>query len=373
MTKKTYYEILGVPIGASQAEIKKKYRRLALKYHPDRSTGNEQKFQEVQHAYDILKDPEKRKAYDAYGENAERMNGDGSGFNGQNQYDDWQSIFDSVFKGTSSSREELKSPSDVVLTLSVTLLELYLGTHKTIQYKSKVPCTSCDGKGGFDPVTCPQCSGRGWVPGIFSNRQQCSRCDGEGEIYQRKCRNCMGYGLVEERQKLKVNVPAGMKENQFLSYKQRGNAGTVTTPFGKSSARGDLKIKIKQTPDSHFARDGNDLICQIHLDMLTACLGGTVKIPHIDINKSVSIKVNPGVQSGKKEYILKGYGMPILNRNNAFGNLICKAYVRTPTDLTDRQLEILQEFKKLEVQKHAGDKYGKDKSILSKIKDWLIS
>ena len=372
MTKRTYYEILGVPIGASQAEIKKKYRRLALKYHPDRSTGNEEKFQEVQHAYDILKDPQKRKAYDAYGENAEHMNGGDSGFGGQNQYDDWHSIFDSVFRSSSSSREE-RSPSDVVLTLSVTLLELYLGTHKTIQYKSSVLCTSCDGKGGFDPITCPQCNGRTWVLGIFGNRQKCNRCDGAGVIYQRKCRNCVGYGVVEEKQKLKVNVPAGMKENQFLSYKEKGNAGIATTPFGKANARGDLKIKIKQTPDSHFARDGNDLICQIHLDMLTACLGGTVKIPHIDSGKKVSIKVNPGVQSGKKEYILKGYGMSILNRNNSFGNLICKAYVSTPIALTDRQIEILQEFKKLEVQKHACNHSGKNKSILSKIKDWLIS
>jgi molecular chaperone DnaJ len=363
MSQKSYYEILGVPTSASQGEIKKAYRKLAMKYHPDRHQGDEkakEKFQEVQHAYDILGDADKRTSYDRYGTQAEQMNGADSGFSGfhSGSAEGFESFFEDLFQQSAGTRgAEGAVGSDIKLSVSVTLQELYVGVSKDIQYEALVACSACGGKGGFEPRGCSQCKGQGYISGIFGIRQACRHCSGSGVVYTRKCRDCTGHGVRKQRKTQKVSIPKGMDREHFVKYSGKGNAS-------RSGQAGSLMVSVDIATDKHFVRKGHDLICQVHIDMFTACLGGIVKVPNIMGDKTTAIKLKPGVQSGSVQR-LRGHGMPILNRERSYGDLLCKLIVKLPKKLTSEQIKALEGLKPLFQQE--------SKSFISKLSEWFKS
>lgn len=361
MSQKSYYEILGVPTSASQGEIKKAYRKLAMKYHPDRHQGDEkakEKFQEIQHAYDIIGDTEKRTAYDRYGTQAEQMQGGDAGFGGFHSggAEGFESFFEDLFQQSAGTRSaEGAAGHDVKMSIHVTLQELYLGVTKDIAYEALVACSACGGKGGFEPRSCAQCKGQGYISGIFGIRQVCRHCAGSGVVYARKCRDCTGQGVRKQRRTQKVSIPKGMDREHYVKYAGKGNAS-------RSGPAGNLMVTVDVARDKHFLRKGDDLTCQVHIDMFTACLGGIVKVPNLMGDKTTSIKLKPGVQSGSVQR-LRGHGMPRLNREGSYGDLLCKLIVKLPQKLTPEQVQALEDLKPL-FQQEA-------KSFLSRISEWF--
>ncbi|RMH52459.1 MAG: molecular chaperone DnaJ [Alphaproteobacteria bacterium] len=354
MAKRDYYEVLGVKRGASEAELKKAYRKKAMELHPDRNKDDptaEARFKEVNEAYDILKDPQKRAAYDQFGHAAF----DGSaaagpgGFRSHPGGADFSSAFSDVFddlfgdfmRGGRRGANRAVRGSDLRYNLTISLEEAMTGKQATITIPGTVICDSCHGSGaadGAEPATCPTCSGHGKVraqQGFFTIERTCPTCGGRGQIIKDPCRVCGGTGRVQRERTLNVNIPPGVETGTRIRLAGEGEPGRRGGPPG------DLYIFIQVAQHPIFEREGQDLYCRIPISMTTAALGGEIEVPTLDGGRT-RVRVPEGVQSGK-QLRLRGKGMPAL-RGGGRGDLYLEIAVETPVNLTPRQKELLREF-----------------------------
>ena len=359
MAKRDYYEILGISKGASADEIKKGYRTKAKELHPDRNVDNpnaEAMFKEANEAYEVLKDAEKKAAYDRYGHAAFEggMGGgrQGGGFGGGNG--DFSSAFSDVFDDLfgdfmggqrgGGGRTRASRGSDLRYNLRVTLEEAFAGSQKTINVPTSVNCDTCTGTGadgGAEPATCPTCSGMGKVraqQGFFTVERTCPTCSGIGQIIKNPCKACGGAGRTEKERSLSVNIPAGVETGTRIRLAGEGEAGMRGGPTG------DLYIFIEVAEHEIFERDGQSLFCRVPVSMTSAALGGDIEVPTIDGGRS-RVKIPGGSQSGR-QMRLRGKGMPGL-RGGGAGDMFIEMAVETPVNLTPKQKELLREFEKL--------------------------
>lgn len=348
MSKRDYYEVLGVERGSSDADLKKAYRRLAMKHHPDRNPGDkasEDMFKEANEAYEVLSDSSKRAAYDQYGHAGvdPSMGGGGAGFGGANFSDIFGDVFSDFFGGggRGGSRGGAQRGSDLRYTLELNLEEAVRGTTVSIRVPTLVNCKPCDGSGakkGSAPVTCPTCGGIGQVrmqQGFFSVQQTCPRCHGQGKIISDPCESCRGEGRVEEYKTLSVKVPAGVDTGDRIRLSGEGEAGTQGGPTG------DLYVVISVREHDIFQRDGKHLYCEVPISFTEAALGGELEVPTLD--GRVKLKIPEGTQTGK-QFRLRGKGVAPV-RGGGAGDLMCRVAVETPVNLSRRQRELLEEFR----------------------------
>lgn len=349
MSNQNYYELLGVQRTASFEEIKRAFRVQAKKYHPDYHPDDkeaEARFKQINEAYEVLKDDQKRAAYDQYGHDA-YVNGMGkSGNSGFGGFDfsgtGFESIFEEMFGGGfggGHAKPRQSKGSDVRYDLEITLDESFTGIKKNITVNTYVPCEDCSGKGGKSTQNCPTCSGMGHVrqrQGFFVVETVCPVCHGTGKSVKDPCSSCSGSGRVRKKRTLEVNIPAGVDSGVRMRLGGEGDAGLNGAPSG------DLYVFLTVRPHDIFIRQGNDLYCEIPVPMTVAALGGDVKIPTMS-GKAETYTVSAGLQTGK-QIRLKGKGMPILKSGGSFGDLYVSFKVETPTNLTARQKELLQEF-----------------------------
>jgi molecular chaperone DnaJ len=356
MAKRDFYEVLGVSRGVSAEELKKAYRAKAKELHPDRNAHNpdaEAQFKEVNEAYDVLKDADKKAAYDRFG-HAAFAGGMGGGRAGGGQ-GDFASAFSDVFedlfgdfmgggRGGGGARPRAQRGSDLRYNLRVSLEEAHRGVQKTITVPASVACETCRGtgaEGGTEPVTCPTCSGMGKVraqQGFFTVERTCPTCGGMGQIIKNPCKACGGAGRVEKERALSVNIPAGVETGTRIRLAGEGEAGMRGGPTG------DLYIFIEVREHPIFQRDGVHLFCRVPVSITTAALGGEVEVPTIDGGKS-RVKVPAGSQTGK-QMRLRAKGMPAL-RGGGHGDMLIELAVETPVNLTSRQRDLLREFERL--------------------------
>ena len=349
MAKKDYYEILGVARNASEAELKKAYRRLAMKYHPDRNPGDtdsEHHFKEAKEAYEILADPQKRAAYDQFGHaGVDPSMGGGGGFHAgaSNFADIFSDVFGDIFGGGGpGAGARAYRGADLRYNLELTLEEAIRGTEVTIRVPTQVSCEVCKGSGvrdGSAPQTCPTCHGHGDVrvqQGFFSIQQTCPRCQGTGSIITDPCGSCHGRGKVEERKDLSVRVPAGVDTGDRIRLTGEGEAGERGGPPG------DLYVQIMVKAHALFERDGENLRCDVPVNMVVAALGGEIEVPTLD--GRVTLRVPPGTQSSKV-FRIRGKGVTPV-RGTTPGDLLCKVTVETPVNLTGEQKDLLEKLAK---------------------------
>jgi molecular chaperone DnaJ len=357
MSKRDYYEVLGVAKGASADEIKKGYRTKAKELHPDRNADKpdaEAKFKEANEAYDILKSAEKKAAYDRFGHAAfEGGMGGGGGRPGGGQQGDFGSAFSDVFddlfgdfmggQQRGGGRRAARG-SDLRYNLRVSLEDAFKGLQKTVNIPTSVSCGSCSGtgaEGGSEPTTCPTCSGMGKVraqQGFFTVERTCPTCSGMGQIIKTPCKTCAGAGRVQKDRALSVNIPAGVETGTRIRLAGEGEAGMRGGPTG------DLYIFIDVASHDLFERDGTNLFCRVPVSMGTAALGGSIEVPTIDGGRG-RVQIPSGSQSGR-QMRLRGKGMPTL-RGGSPGDMFIELAVETPVNLTGRQKELLREFEDL--------------------------
>ncbi|TCP40233.1 molecular chaperone DnaJ [Rhodovulum marinum] len=357
MAKRDFYEVLGIARGASADEIKKAYRKKAKELHPDRNADNpkaESQFKEVNEAYETLKDPDKKAAYDRFGHAAfeQGMGGGprpgGPGFGGGDFASAFSNVFDDLFGdfmgGGAGGRQRATRGSDLRYNLRIKLEDAYGGLQKTINVPGSVACDVCKGtgaEGGAEPATCPTCSGMGKVraqQGFFTVERTCPTCGGMGQIIKNPCKACGGAGRVEKERALSVNIPAGVETGTRIRLAGEGEAGLRGGPPG------DLYIFIEVTEHPLFEREGMNLYCRVPVSMANAALGGEIEVPTIDGGRS-RVKVPAGSQSGR-QMRLRGKGMPGL-RGGGHGDMFIELAVETPVNLTSRQKELLREFEEL--------------------------
>jgi molecular chaperone DnaJ len=348
MSKRDYYEVLGVAKTATEAELKSAFRKLAMKYHPDRNPGDkdaEIHFKELNEAYQCLSDGQKRAAYDRFGHAAFSQGAGGPGF-GADFTDFMSDIFDNFFgdsraRGRASGGRE--RGADLRYNLEITLEEAYEGKTATITIPTSLSCEQCGGSGakpGSKPKTCPTCAGHGRVratQGFFSIERTCPNCHGRGETIDDPCPQCSGAGRVTRERTLSVNVPAGVEDGTRIRLAGEGEAGVRGGPTG------DLYIFLSIKPHAFFQRDGADLFCRVPISLVTAALGGEFTVPSLD-GADAKVKVPEGTQTGK-QFRLRGKGMPVL-RSRDVGDLYIQVVVETPQALTKRQRELLLEFER---------------------------
>lgn len=360
--KKDYYELLGIAKTAPDAEIKKAYRKLAMQYHPDKNPGDqkaEAKFKEITQAYDVLKDADKRAAYDRYG-HAAFEGGMGGGAGGGNPFgaggfdfnfggggfsDIFEEMFGDMMGGRGgrggSGKGGAARGADLQYGLEVTLEEAFKGTEKTIRVPTFATCEVCSGSGakaGTKPETCPTCKGAGRVraqQGFFTIERGCPTCGGAGQTIREKCAGCGGQGRVRREKTLKVNIPAGIEHGRRIRLSGEGEAG----PNG--GAPGDLYVLIHLAPHKLFTREDAHLHCRVPLAMSVAALGGTIEVPTIEGGR-VEVKIQPGTQTGQ-QLRLKGKGFSMM-RSAARGDLYIEIFVETPVNLTKKQQDLMTEF-----------------------------
>jgi molecular chaperone DnaJ len=357
MIKKDYYEILGVARNATEEEIKKSYRKLAMQYHPDRNPGDknaEEKFKEAAEAYEVLRDKEKRDIYDRYGHDGLR----GTGFTGFRGFEDIFSSFGDIFEdffGFSGfggfSQSERRSASqrgaDLVYDLVITLEEAAFGTKKEISFDKYDECKECRGSGakpGTSAEKCSTCGGRGQVTksqGFFSISTTCPHCRGQGTVIKDPCKKCHGKGLIKTKKNLTAKIPPGVDIGSRLRLEGEGEAGL------RGGEKGDLYIRINIKPHEFFHRDGDDILCQIPVSFIQAALGDEIEVP--TLNGPQRVKIPKGIQPNET-IRLKGEGIPNI-RGFGKGDQIIQFLVKTPTDLSDKQEELLKEFVKLDENK----------------------
>ncbi|NQD79435.1 molecular chaperone DnaJ [Pseudomonas seleniipraecipitans] len=348
MSKRDYYEVLGVERGTSEAELKKAYRRLAMKHHPDRNPGDkaaEDAFKEANEAYEVLSDAGKRSAYDQYGHaGVDPQMGGGGGFGGgsANFSDIFGDVFSDFFGGQrGGQRGGAQRGSDLRYTLELDLEEAVRGTTVTIRVPTLVNCKVCEGSGakkGTSPVTCTTCGGIGQVrmqQGFFSVQQTCPRCHGSGKMITDPCGSCHGHGRVEEHKTLSVKVPAGVDTGDRIRLTGEGEAGAMGGPAG------DLYVVVNVREHAIFQRDGKHLYCEVPISFADAALGGELEVPTLD--GRVKLKIPEGTQTGKL-FRLRGKGVAPV-RGGGAGDLMCKVAVETPVNLDRRQRELLDEFR----------------------------
>ena len=368
MADKDFYEILGVQRNASDDEIKKSYRKLAMKYHPDRNKDDkesERKFKEVSAAYEILKDSEKRSAYDQYGHDAFRQGGGGQGFGdfGGGFSDIFEEFFGGGFGGQSRQRGPQRG-NDLRYNMSVSLQEAYSGKKSQIRIPSYEGCDLCSATGSADktgPSTCSTCGGQGKVrstQGFFSIERPCPTCGGEGSSIKNPCLKCSGTGQVKKQKTISVTIPAGVDTGTRIRISGEGEPGQ------RGAGNGDLYIFVEVQKDKLFEREEENIFCQIPISITTAILGGDVEVPTIE-GKKARLNIPPGTQS-ETQFRLKGKGMSIL-RQTRRGDMYVEANVEIPVNLNSKQKSILQEFEKEggTSKKHS----PKSQSFFSKLKE----
>jgi len=345
MAKRDYYEVLGVERGASSDEIKKAYRRLAMKYHPARNPDDAEaaeQFKEVQTAYDVLSDSQKRQAYDRFGHAGVEGAAGGGGHPGGG-FSGFGDIFDSVFGdifGGGGRGDAMFRGSDLRYDLELSLEEAITGTTVEIRVPKLVSCDTCSGSGakpGSSPVTCSTCGGVGQVrmqQGFFAVQQTCPACRGQGRVVEDHCTSCRGEGRVRDSKNISVKIPPGVDDGDRVRLNGEGEAGVNGGPPG------DLYVQVNVKEHPIFTRDGADLFCEVPIPFATAVLGGDLEVPTLD--GKVNLKVPAETQSGKL-FRMRGKGARTV-RSAARGDLICKVMVETPVNLNKKQKELLQEF-----------------------------
>lgn len=348
MEKRDYYEVLGLSRNASEADIKKAFKRLAMKYHPDRNQEDAQaaeKFKEAKEAYEILSDPQKRAAYDQFGHAGvdPSATAGGAGFGGGASFSDiFGDVFGDIFGGGGGARggQRVYRGADLRYNLELALEEAIRGTTVKIRIPTMASCEECSGSGarkGSSPVTCTTCGGHGQVrmqQGFFSLQQTCPRCHGSGKIINDPCAVCHGHGRVEKHKTLSVKVPPGVDVGDRIRLSGEGEAGENGGPPG------DLYVQVNVKPHHLFTRDGDDLYCEVPINVVTASLGGELEVPTLD--GRVKLKVPAETQSGKL-FRMRGKGVKSV-RSGAVGDLLCRVNVETPVNLTKRQKELMQEL-----------------------------
>lgn len=369
--KADYYEMLGVGRSADDKELKNAFRKLAMQFHPDRNAGDEtceQRFKEINEAYECLKDPQKRAAYDRFGhaafENGGMGNGAAQGF-GPGGFAD---IFEEVFGDMMGRRGRTAAGrgADLRYNMEITLEEAFSGKTAQIHVPASVTCDECTGSGarpGTQPVTCQMCSGSGRVraaQGFFSIERTCPQCHGRGQTIPDPCTKCAGQGRVEEERSLSVNIPAGIEDGIRIRLAGEGEAGQRGGPSG------DLYIFLSVKPHEFFQRDGADLFCKVPISMTSAALGGAFEVATLD-GTQTRVKVPEGTQNGR-QFRLKGKGMPVL-RQAAIGDLYIQVAVETPQSLTKRQRELLEEFEQISSKENSPQSSG----FFSRMKDFFDS
>jgi len=365
MAKRDYYEVLGVSRDASEDEIKKAYRKLAMKYHPDKNPNNkeaEEKFKEASEAYEVLSDKEKRQLYDQYGHAGidQQFGNGGFSWNDFSHFDDisdlfgggFSSIFDTLFGGgfSSRSRESQRYSNqgeNIQIDLALTLKEIALGTEKKVRITVKDICDQCRGTGSADgkAETCPQCHGTGQVrtvrQSLFGQMQsisECPSCRGEGKIIRNKCPKCMGEGRISKNKEINVKIPAGVEENQVIRLRGQGNVGP------RNGSYGDILVVIHEKPDELFERDGNNIILELPITVTQAVLGDEVIVP--TLTGTAKMKIPPGTQSGRI-FRLRGQGIKGLNSYSR-GDLLVKIKVVVPTKLSREEMELYNRLKEFD-------------------------
>ena len=374
MAKRDFYEILGVAKNASEEDIKKAYRKLAMKYHPDRNPDNkeaEEKFKEVKEAYEMLTNPEKREAYDRYGHAGVDPNMGGGGFGGGagGFGDAFGDIFGDIFGGGGrgrSSGPQVYRGADLRYNLEITLEQAANGFDTTIRVPSWDKCDTCHGSGakpGTQPVTCTTCHGHGQVrmqQGFFSIQQTCPKCHGSGKMIPEPCPSCSGAGRIKRNKTLEVKIPAGIDNGMRIRSTGNGEPGTNGGPSG------DLYVEIHIKPHPVFQREGDDLHCEMPISFSKAALGGEIEVP--TLTGKVSFTVPEGTQTGKT-FRLKGKGIKGV-RSGYAGDLFCHVVVETPVKLTDKQKDLLREFERM--TNEGGAKHSpQSKGWMDKVKDFF--
>ena len=374
MAKRDFYEILGVAKNASEEEIKKSYRKLAMKYHPDRnpdSKESEEKFKEVKEAYEMLTNPEKREAYDRYGHAGVDPNmggGGGGGFGAGGFADSFGDIFGDIFGGgrSRSAGPQVYRGADLRYNLEITLEQAAHGFDTTIRVPSWDKCDTCHGTGakpGTAPTTCTTCAGHGQVrmqQGFFSIQQTCPKCHGNGKVITDPCAPCGGQGRIKRNKTLEVKIPAGIDNGMRIRSSGNGEPGTNGGPAG------DLYVEIHIKPHAVFQREGDDLHCEMPISFVKATLGGEIEVP--TLSGKVSFTIPEGTQSGKT-FRLKAKGIKGV-RSGYAGDLFCHVAVETPVKLTDKQKDLLKEFERLTVE--GGAKHSpQSKGWMDKVKDFF--
>jgi len=371
MSKRDYYEILGVTRTATEAELKAAFRKLAMQHHPDRNPGDkdcEHRFKELNEAYDVLKDGDKRAAYDRFGHAAFEHGGAGGGHGfGADFASTFADIFDDLFGmggrrgGRPSGRER---GADLRYNMEISLEEAFGGKTAQIRIPTSVTCEACSGSGakpGTRPRACPTCNGQGRVrhaQGFFTLERTCPACHGRGQVIEDPCPSCSGSGRVTRERTLSVNIPAGVEDGTRIRLAGEGEAGVRGGPAG------DLYIFLSLASHQFFQRDGADLHCRVPISMVTAALGGSFDVPTIDGGKT-KVKVPEGTQTGRR-FRLHSKGMPVL-RSKQMGDMYVQVVVETPQNLTKRQKELLGEFEKLSSR----DTQPESTGFFTRVKDFF--
>lgn len=370
MSKRDYYEVLGVERTCTEVELKAAFRKLAMQHHPDRNPGNsdsEHKFKEINEAYDVLKDGDKRAAYDRFGHAAFEQGGGGGGHGfGADFGTSFADIFEGIFgmggqRGGGGGRER---GSDLRYNMEITLDEAYAGKTAQVRIPTSVTCETCSGTGakaGTKPKTCGTCGGAGKVrhsQGFFTLERTCPNCQGRGQVIDDPCKACGGGGRVTRERTLSVNIPAGVEDGTRIRLAGEGEAGLRGGPAG------DLYIFLSLEPHEFFQRDGADLHCRVPISMVTAALGGDFEVPSIEGGKA-KVKVPAGTQTGRR-FRLSGKGMPVL-RSKQTGDMYVQVVVETPQNLSKKQRELLAEFHKLSSEETQPESAG----FFSRVREFL--
>jgi molecular chaperone DnaJ len=373
MSKRDYYEVLGLARGASEQDIKSAFRRLAKKFHPDANQGDpdsERRFKEVNEAYEVLKDPQKRAAYEQFGHAAFEGGGPGPGGFGPEFASSMEDIFENFFGDFMGGRRGARGRpghergSDLRYNMEISLQEAFHGKTAEIVVPTSVGCESCSGTGakpGTTPSSCSTCGGYGKVrasQGFFTIERTCPACQGRGEVIDDPCQDCNGLGRVARERTLSVNIPAGVEDGTRIRLAGEGEAGL------RSGPPGDLYIFLALKPDPFFQRDGSDVFCRVPISMVKAALGGHIDVPTLE-DTVTRVKIPPGTESGK-QFRLKGKGMPVL-RTKMMGDMYIQVDVETPKNLTKRQRELLEEFEK----ESKSDTSPESAGFFAKVKDFF--
>jgi len=371
MSKRDYYEVLGVARTADEKEIKKAYRRLAMKYHPDRNPDDasaEEKFKEATEAYEILTDQQRRAAYDQFGHaGVEQGAGGAGGFGGGSFSDIFGDVFGDIFGGGGAGRSRSTRGSDLRYNLELDLESAVRGTTVKIRVPTHVHCSGCDGSGaekGTSAETCGTCRGSGQIrmqQGFFSVQQTCPHCRGRGKTIKNPCKKCHGIGVVEEDKTLSVKVPAGVDTGDRIRLAGEGEAGANGGPSG------DLYVQVSVKEHPIFVRDGKNLYCDVPITIIDAALGGEMEVPTLD--GRVKLKIPPETQTGKL-FRLRGKGVvPV--RGGTPGDLLCRVTVETPVNLTKRQKDLLKEFQETLDSGKSGEHAPKKHSWFEGVKSFF--
>jgi molecular chaperone DnaJ len=353
LSKRDYYDILGVEKSADEVELKKAYRKKAMKYHPDRNSGDkesEEKFKEINEAYEVLSDHEKRNMYDQFGHAGVNQQG-GGGFNGGGFGGGFEDIINEMFGGgfggsSRSSRNRPQKGKNAQVNITISFEEAAFGVKKDIEFYRTEECSTCNGSGaepGTSKHTCDKCGGSGEIKyrqrslfGESVSVAACDKCKGSGEIFDTACHTCKGHGKVRKSKTIEVNIPAGIYHGAKMNLRGEGNLGS------KGGPRGDVYVVVNVTSHEIFKRDGDDIFCDIPITFTQAALGSDIVVPTLD--GKISITVDPGTQSGK-QYRLKNKGFPVLNGYGK-GNQYVRVVVEVPKNLNSKQKELLKEFEK---------------------------